>query len=192
MYVITADQRGSRTSHDLVPEALAGIEHLGGDSLLLQPARTAGDEIQALIADASAALSIALMLTRSGSWSVGLGIGDVEVPLPDDVRAARGPAFFEARDAVNRAKKSSCRIAVSPTDAEAFIRLLVELRDRRSAEGWEVYDLLATGMTQRSVAHELGISEGAVSLRVSAAGIRLEQDTIPSLIRALEDTSPHP
>ena len=192
MYVITADQRGSRTSLDLVPEALAEIERIGGDSLLLQPARTAGDEIQALIADASAALMIALMLTRSGSWNVGVGIGNVEAPLPDDVRAARGTAFLEAREAVNRAKKSSSRIAVSPPDAEAFIRLLVDLRDRRSAEGWEVYDLLVTGMTQRSVAHALSISEGAVSLRVSAAGIRLEQDTIPAIIRALEGESSRP
>ena len=112
-----------------------------------------------------------------------MGIGDVEVPLPDDVRAARGPAFFEARDAVNRAKKSSSRIAVSPTDAEAFIRLLVELRDRRSAEGWEVYDLLATGMTQRSVAHELGISEGFIRY---SAGLEHVDDLIEDFEQALE------
>jgi len=186
MFVITADQHDSRISDDLVPSALDQVTEIAGSALALPPARTAGDEIQALIRDAGPALAVALSLTRNGEWSVGIGIGEVEDPLTDDVRAARGSAFIAARDAVEQAKSSPSRLAISDPDAEALVRLLIELRDRRTKEGWEAYDLLAQGMTQRDAAAELGISEGAVSRRVSAAGIRTEEAALPALAKVLD------
>lgn len=189
MFVITADQHDSRTSKDLVPDALEEIARLAGSALLLPAERTAGDEVQALIRDADASLTVALALTRTEKWSVGIGIGRVEDPLPENVRAARGSAFLAARDAVDAAKKAPTRIAVSDPDAEALVRLLIELRDRRTDEGWEAYDLLAQGKTQREAASELGITEGAVSRRVSAAGIRAEEAAIPALVRTLARAS---
>ncbi|HJA03758.1 MAG TPA: DNA-binding protein [Candidatus Microbacterium stercoravium] len=186
MFVLTADQHGSRTGSDLVPDALDAIARIAGSQLMLAPERTAGDEVQALVADSTTALTVALALTRSGRWSVGIGTGTVETPLPDSVRAGRGAAFVGAREAVERAKRAATRIGVSDPDAEALVRLLVELRDRRTTEGWEAYDLLAQGMTQRDAAAELGISEGAVSRRVSAAGIRSEEAALPALARILD------
>ncbi|GAA5101241.1 helix-turn-helix domain-containing protein [Microbacterium yannicii] len=189
MYVLTADQRASRVNADAVPSALAVVARHGNDRLALPPERTAGDELQVAVADASAVLSIVLELTRSGEWSVGLGVGDVESPLPQSVRAARGEAFINARDAVDRAKKTPTRIAVTAPaggeDAEALVRLLVELRDRRTPEGWEVYDLLADGLTQRDAAARLGVSEGAISLRAKAAALRVEESAVPALERVL-------
>jgi hypothetical protein len=189
MYVITTDQRDSRTSADLVPTALAAVRAQGGQGLALAPERTAGDEVQVAVADAAALLAIVLELTRTGTWSVGVGVGGVESPLPDSVRAARGDAFVNARDAVDRAKKAATRLAITApeggTDAESLVRLLIELRDRRTAEGWEVYDLLAEGLTQRDAAARLGISEGAVSLRVKSAGLRTEEAAVPALVRVL-------
>ena len=189
MYVLTADQRASRANADAVPSALAVVARHGADGLALPPERTAGDELQVAVADASAALSIVLELTRTGEWSVGLGVGTVESPLPQSVRAARGQAFINARDAVDRAKKSSTRMAVTApvggADAEALVALLIELRDRRTPEGWEVYDLLADGLTQRDAAARLGVSEGAISLRAKAAALRVEEAAVPALERAL-------
>lgn len=189
MFVITADQRDSRVSADLVPTALEVVEERGARRLALAPERTAGDEMQVALADPAAVLAIVLDLTRSRQWSVGVGIGTVETPLPDSVRAARGEAFLNARDAVDRAKRASTRLAITAPgddpDAEALVRLLVDLRDRRSAEGWEVYDLLADGRSQREVADLLGISEGAVSLRAKAAGLRVEEAAAPALVRLL-------
>ena len=194
MYVITSDQRDSRTSADLVPAALAAVRTQGRQGLALAPERTAGDEVQVAVADADAVLAIVLDLTRTGNWSVGVGVGEVESPLPDSVRAARGDAFVNARDAVDRAKKASTRLAITgpdgETDAEALVRLLIELRDRRTAEGWEVYDLLADGITQREAAVRLGISEGAVSLRVKSAGLRTEEAAVPALTRVLARLDP--
>jgi len=190
MFVVTADQRGSQTSADLIPAVLTAVGQYGSRHLALAPERTAGDEFQVAISDPQAVLAIILDLTRAQTWSVGLGVGGVESPLPTSVRAARGEAFVNARDAVDRAKKATTRLAITArdeagTDAEALVRLLVELRDRRSDEGWEVYDLLAGGLTQRETATRLGISEGAVSLRAKAAALRAEEAAVPALERAL-------
>ena len=192
MFVITADQRDSRTNADLVPEGVALVERAAGDRLALPVERNAGDELQAMTASAAAALEISLALLRDGRWSVGLGAGAAETPLPGDIRAARGPVFLLARGAVDRAKQAAGRIAVgapdevAAADAEAYLRLLVDLRDRRSEQGWEVADLLAQGRTQKSIAAELGITPTAVSLRAKAAGLRLEEAALPALARTLE------
>lgn len=189
MFVVTADQRGSRTSTDLVPSAITAIaEGTSAGTLALAPERTTGDELQVATSDAGALLRIILTLTRSAVWSVGVGVGDIEKPLPVNVRAARGDAFIKARDAVDSAKKAHTRLAIRAeggTDAEALVRLLIELRDRRTDEGWEVYDLLAEGLTQREAAVRLGITEGAVSLRAKAAALRVEEAAIPALERVL-------
>lgn len=189
MFVITADQVSSRTGADLADSALALIERGRRARLALPPDRTAGDEVQALTADPGAALAIALELTRTGSWSVGMGVGAVRMPLAGYTRAASGPAFFAARDAVARAKKRPTRFALhvagdpgsAPSPAEALIDLVLALRARRSAAGWEVYDLLASGGSQRAAAAELGISAAAVGARVRAAGVREELAAVPVL-----------
>ena len=192
MFVINADQRDSTTNEDLVPDAVSLVEQVASDRLALPVQRNAGDELQVLTADAGAALDISLRLLRDGRWSVGLGAGAVQVPLPPDIRAARGDAFILARNAVDRAKAASGRIAiaapdpVAAEDAEAYLRLLVDLRDRRSAQGWEVADLLAEGVTQKAIAGRLGITPTAVSLRAKAAGLRLEEAATPALVRTLE------
>lgn len=196
MFVLTIDQRNSQAGTDLVPTAIETIERVGGEALTLPPERTAGDEVQALVAGAPAALALALALTRAGTWSVGLGVGAVDTPLPEVVRAARGDAFLHARDAVERAKSAPLRLALegpdaeAAGDAEALLRLLLELRDRRTDEGWEIHDLLATGLTQREAAAELGITESAVSRRVRVAGLRTEEAAVPALARALGALDP--
>ena len=193
MFVITADQHDSRASEDLVPAALDAIIRRGGSALPLPPERTAGDEVQALVTTAHATLDITLALTRTQHWSVGIGAGAVDLPLPGEVRAGRGSAFIHARDAVERAKKAATRIAISADDAdsahnaESLIRLLIDLRDRRTEEGWEVHDLLADGGTQRAAAEQIGISESAVSRRVAAASLRVEEAAVPALARVLAD-----
>ena len=190
MFVITSDQRDSRRGEDLVPAGLDLLDRLGTDRWAAQPERTAGDEIQVATADPSLTLTALLALTRRGDWSVWVGVGAVEDPLPESVRAGRGAAFVAAREAVERAKSSPSRCAITggvvAEDTAALVALLIDLRDRRSREGWEVHDLLAQGMTQRDAAERLGISPGAVSLRAKAAGLRLEEAAVPALVHLLE------
>lgn len=198
MFVITADQVDSRTTRDRVADALARLARR--DDLALSPERTAGDELQVLTEHPSAALEIALDLTREGSWSVGCGVGPVQHPLGPSVRAATGGAFVAAREAVGRAKSSPTRFAVRDVagewpHAQALIDLLLIVRERRTDEGWEIVDLLRDGSTQADAAERLGITPQAASQRARAAEWRAERAAVPALVEvlaALDRLQPHP
>ena len=180
MFAITADQVDSRRRPDIAAETMRSLEILLGDGLVLPVDRTAGDEIQLLVAASETALTAILALTRHGQWSVGCGIGSVNLPLPANAREAGGDAFVAAREAVNEAKKRDTRFALrsmavmDAADAEAFVDLLLQLRARRSAEGWEMHDLLLAGNSQAEAAKQLGITPQAASKRARTAALRVE------------------
>ncbi len=196
MFVITADQVGSRRDSDRTGELIDTIARSHADDLLLPPDQTAGDEIQLVTPSAATALTIVLDTTRTGRWSVGLGVGDIRMPLPDATRKATGPAFIAARDAVEAAKRADGRFALRAADpgaapltadeTEALVRLLVLLRERRSDLGWEVVDLIDAGHLQKEAAGILDVSAAAISARLKAAMWRAERDARPALIRLLE------
>lgn len=194
MFVITADQVDSRHSPDLVASTITRLDTHFNTGLALPVDRNAGDELQALVLDAHTALAVTLELTRSGEWSVGLGAGAVELPLAASTRESRGPAFVAARDAVSAAKKSPSRFAfraeetnkeVDGSDFDALMALLLAIRERRTPHGWEVYDLLEAGRTQKSAAAVLGITPQAVSDRMSVAQVRIDLDAHAPLARLL-------
>lgn len=200
MYVITADQIDSRHSRDLVESTIATLDDALGRRFALPPDRTAGDELQVLTEYAAAALDTVLLLARSGAWSIGVGIGSVDEPLPEDTRAASGGAFYSARDAIDTAKTRQDHFALvvesgrhrRSADVEPLVALMLLQRARRSAEGWELADLLAGGMTQRAAASVLGISPQAVSKRAAAAGLRVDDAAHDALVRLLEDADTGP
>lgn len=187
--VINADQRASRRNPDRVPAALA---ELNGQSMVLPFERTTGDEIQGLTDCPDTAVAVVLRLTRSGLWRIGLGIGTVETPLAASTRAARGQAYLEARQAIERAGRVPCGVAVcgpGAEPAEAALWLLTTLAAQRSGAGWELADLLAGGLNQAEAAARLGISPSAVSQRASrahlteiAAGARLASGLLASAL----------
>jgi hypothetical protein len=196
MFVITADQVDSRHRPDLAGAELERIAQDHGEHLLLPPGRNAGDEIQALTDHALTAVRLVFELTRRDDWSVGLGCGAVREPLPADIREASGDAFFAARTAVERAKGMRPRFALDAignettgtgaSDAEALIVMALLIRERRTDQGWEVYDRMAAGITQAEIASQLGISAPAVSSRAKHANIKAELEAIPALARVLE------
>lgn len=192
MIVITADQVDSRSTPDLVGPLLRELND-GGIALAMPADRTAGDEIQMLLNFGADAVAVILRLTRTGRWSVGCGIGTMREPAAPSIRESSGEVFIAARSAVDRAKKRATRfaLATSPESpwaahAEALIDLVVALRDRRSTEGWEIYDLLATGKTQAEAAAILGITPQAASNRARAAELRLEEPAVEALGRLLD------
>lgn len=202
MFVITADQIGSRTDRDRAGEMIAALDSDFGPAFLLPPDQTAGDEIQLLLRDAGTTLAVLLALHRDGHWSIGLGIGEVRTPLPASTRQASGGAFVAARAAVSRAKKAEARFALdvdpapgaprrgSVLDAEevdALISTLLLLRQRRTTEGWAAVDLLQAGLSQVEIAARLGISTAAVSQRIRSALWRVDQSAQPALVRLLEN-----
>lgn len=180
MFVLTVDQRGSRRDVDRVEQLLTDMRHI---PLVRQFERTAGDEVQAVTSDARVVVEVALTLVRQGVWSIGIGVGPVEEPLPSSTRAGRGPAFEAARDAVTRAKNAPAAVAISATkaalsdrcrDAETALTLVALLIKDRTDQGHEAADLMAEGHTQKSAANLLGISKQAMSQRLSVARWTIE------------------
>jgi hypothetical protein len=190
VFVLTVDQVASRRQRDLVGPTLAVLAAL---PTRLPFTRTVGDEFQGVLADGRSVVDAILVLMRSSSWHVGLGVGAVEEPLPADPRSARGPAFLAARTAVEQAKRDPGHVQVvapaAPEEAEdaaVVLALLTGLRARRTASGWEAVDLMAGGGQQAEVAERLGVSRQAVGQRLQAAGWALEQRTLPTLARLLD------
>ncbi|MCK9793542.1 SatD family protein [Isoptericola sp. 4D.3] len=214
MIVVTADQRGSTGAADRVPEVLARIarrtERRPG--VVLPFDRTVGDEVQGVLAadddGAGLAVDLALDLVRDGGWSVGIGLGTVDLPLPASSREASGPAFVRARTAVDRAKRRgrpSVPLAVvggeeEPRatiagDAQALLHLLGAVVARRSAAGWEAVDTLVAQRgpaPQRASAAALGVSEQAVSQRLRAALWSEESAARPLAARLLRAAGAEP
>lgn len=209
MIVLTVDQRGSTHAEDRVPQVLERLEEWseGRQGMAVPFARTVGDEVQGVLdgsaAGARLAVDLTLGLLRDQGWSVGIGVGPVELPLPAVSRNGRGPAFYRARDAVERAKTRARGTSVAvegpegPTGAnraneiESLLRLLGAVRARRTRQGWEVVDVLS-GLgdkpgRQKIAARSLSVSEQAVSQRVRAALWQEEEAVHPVVVRLLAE-----
>ncbi|MDM8083912.1 hypothetical protein QUV83_03910 [Cellulomonas cellasea] len=207
MFVLTIDQQGSRRVGDRVGELLAhlrarGDMHRGSAGVLAPFERTVGDEVQCVLDDPALAVDVVLAVLRLKDWSVGIGAGDVDLPLPASSRAGSGPAFVMARDAVEQAKS---RIRAVPLvvhgadeararEAEAVLVLLGAMVQRRTAAGWEVVDAVErTGETRQDViAARVGVTQQAVSQRLRTALWLEEQAARPVAARLLAEAASAP
>jgi hypothetical protein len=191
VFVLTVDQIRSRQRQDLVEPALDALRAV---PTRLPFTRTVGDEFQGVLEDAVSVVDAILTLMREGGWHIGVGIGTVEEPLPDDPRSARGPAFLAARSAVDRAKREPTHVcvgaadpaAVEGEDAEVVLQLLAALRSRRTDQGWEAADLMSATGSRTEVAARLGVTRQAVGQRLQAASWTTEQRALPALARLLD------
>jgi hypothetical protein len=188
-YVLTVDQRASRRGPDRVADALRMLD--GTVPVLLGFERTAGDEFQGVLGDPADVVDVALRLVRMGGWSIGVGAGPVQTPLPESTRAGAGPAFLAARRAVDAAKQRPFRLAVrgavppEAADAQAVLSALAGLVDRRSEQAWAAIELVEEGRTQSDAAAALGISRQAVGQRLAAGMWELEKELRPTAARLL-------
>ncbi len=197
MYVMTIDQRGSTTDVDRVPELLEEL----GPSTDAHFERSVGDEVQGVVEHPADVVAIALQALRSGHWYVGIGVGEVNLPLPASPREGSGAAFVAARLAVERAKSAGAHvpIAVAPgsprngaaeasANAEAVLRLIGRLVQDRTAAQWKVVDALrsvqnghaGTHGTQKIAAQKLGITEQSVSRALHRSGWQEEWAARPA------------
>ena len=188
-FVLTVDQRDSRRTADRVADALPELN--ATVPVVLPFERTAGDEFQGVLAEAADVVEVVLRLVRMGGWSIGVGAGPVQTPLPSSTRAGAGPAFLSARRAVDAAKQRPTRLAVrgavppEAADAQAVLSALAVVVERRSEQAWEAIALVDSGRTQAEAAGELGISRQAVGQRLAAGLWDLERDLRPTATRLL-------
>lgn len=200
MWVMTIDQVGSRRIGDRVAGFLTELgpyaAHGAAPTGVVRPfERTVGDEVQGLLDDPALVVRIALDVLRHGGWSIGIGAGDVDRPLPASVRAGSGAAFVLAREAVEAAKRRTRHLALAvrgadvgaAEDAEAVLVLIAAAAARRSEAGWTVVDALraAPEGRQTDVAARLGISQQAVSQRLRTALWAEEVAARPAAARLL-------
>jgi chorismate mutase len=193
MYVLTINQRDSREVGDLVPELIKSLRHLPA-AIPFQ--RSVGDEAIGAVAEASTAIDAALIALRSRRWHVGIGVGELRLPLPPAIKDAEGYGLVYARRAVNRAQKTGERVplAVSGPDAdvaaeaEAVLRLLGQIVATRTEAEWKVLDLMTPGARgqQKFIAEELGITSQAVSKAVVRSHWMEEWACRPAAARLLD------
>lgn len=198
--VLTVDQHNSRRTRDEVPTLLKLLDEAARTPPLRPFQRTVGDEVQGVVDDPDTTVDLLGAILRDGGWSTGVGVGRTDLPLPEDARAGRGPAYLHAREAVTRAKTGPHRIGVVGVDRygaehlETVLWLWAGLLERRTERGWQVHDAFAEGLSHGDTAHRLGITQSAVSQRAQAAGLVDERRT-RALVRdllagQLDETTP--
>lgn len=110
-------------------------------------------------------------------------MGPIETPLPRTARESRGPAFWSAREAVERAKnrhRSPQPVSVRgepneiALDLDAALTALAFIVNTRTKRQHEV-SRLARRMSPSEVAARLKISPQAVSQLIHAAGLEEEE-----------------
>ena len=175
MFVLTIDQQDSRSSDDAVPRILDVLSQI---DTVVPFARTIGDEVQGVLDDPDAVAEAVRRIGIDSGWHIGIGIGEVERPLPETTIEGRGAAFYAARQAVEAAKSAPANLVVSADPdgdhrglAEAALRLLIStLAELRShSRGYVGFRLDHPDATQAEIAAEFDVSQQAVS-RVLSAG----------------------
>ncbi|MDO9379756.1 MAG: hypothetical protein Q7T56_12985 [Nocardioidaceae bacterium] len=177
MFAVTIDQDRSRTRPDAVPGLLVD---LGPVATVLPFERTVGDEVQGLVAAPSVVVDVVALVAATGGWALGVGVGDVETPLPGSTREARGEAYLHARGAVEAAKRApAVRLRAGDEEAaehaETALQALAELVSGRSDAGWEAVRAMTVHATQADAAAALGITPQAMNRRLAVAGWSLEE-----------------
>jgi len=199
VFVLTLDQRHSRTGPDRVPELLAA---LSGVPTVAAFERTAGDEVQALLDEPAAVRQALLAALRLDGWHCGLGVGGVEEgSWAEGTRSGRGPAYLAAREAVEASAADGTPVAVRvpdgsekdaarwASDTEAVWTLVAELVTTRTDAQWRVVDAVDAADTQAAAAETLDVRPTSVAGALRRARVREERAAHPVLDRLLAGTA---
>jgi hypothetical protein len=177
--VITIDQRGSRGApSNRADEWAADLNASFGDELIRPFALTLGDEIQGVTGTPRTIVEILLGGVKENPWWLGVGIGNVETPLQQTAARSRGPAFYNAREAVEAAKRSHHGFAVLTekprftSDIQTVLELLAFLIRRRGHDPvrWQAVEMAQRGKSTVQIGRALEITQQAASKRLRNAG----------------------
>lgn len=198
MFVMTIDQRASRSHDDHVPSLLAEFDSV---STLAPFQRTAGDEVQGVLDEPAAVREVLLIALRRGAWHCGVGVGHVQAgSFVAGARAGRGPAYLAAREAVQAAKSLAGSVAVRTdpdaddtaamwaADCEAVWQLVASLVLGRTEAQWRVVDAVDASDTQVAAAERLGMRPTSVAGALRLSRIREERASYSALDRLLAGT----
>jgi hypothetical protein len=179
---IFLDQRRSARRPDFVAGFSAELNTQFEGSLVRGFVRTAGDEMQGLLADPSALAAIVARALDEDRWWIGVGVGEV-TRLGDSSRESAGPAFVAGRAAIEAAKRgrgSPAPLAVigNPRDVAAGLHAALTafafVVQKRTARQREVISAVRTTSTKREAAARLEITPQGVSDALRASGYEVE------------------
>jgi hypothetical protein len=184
--VLILDQRGSRTSRDLITSTASYLNRDLGSALRLPFVRTAGDEMQAVLASEHGLYPAAVVAMRGQTWWLGVGIGGIDEPVGPTARESKGSAFWLARAAVDAAKnkrKSPRGVAVAgdgtctklAQDLDAALNALAFISEGRTPRQWEAVEWARRGLSGADVAEQLEVSPQGASQLLRAAGFEEER-----------------
>ena len=150
---------------------------------MLPFARTIGDEMQGVLRAESLG-DVVREVLKDGQWWIGVGIGPVEDPLPSDTREARGPAFWNAREAIGKAKnrRRARPLAVVSTDQtgdrleQCLSGLAYVINRRTPSQRRAAFEYETSDGNVNETAVRLGMSVQGARKNVLAAGSEEEED----------------
>lgn len=211
-YALIGDIVGSRTLENRAAvqrrlrELLEEIdEELGTDALAAPLKLTAGDEVQALLAEPAVVVPMVVRFAdrlHPVRMTWGLGRGTLTTDLERDVSVLDGPCFHRARAALDGATHEDAWLRVEGIGqpharvVNALFLLMGAIRDRWT-ETQARYVGAVRGRLQKDVARELGVSEPAVSKALSSARFTIVEEgerAAEELLRWLggpQGTAPH-
>ena len=175
--------------------AAARVNEVLGPALAAPLTLTAGDEIQALFRDPSAAVDAVVEVADAAFPARlvhGLGLGPLETDLGPDPALLDGPCFHLAREALQVARGEGSWLVArglrEPGDAtvSALFRLLGELRSRWTEIQAE-HVRHARDRPQKKVAEQLRKAESTVSESLKAAGFQAVLEGERALRAALRE-----
>lgn len=191
--VVLLDQRASRYRPDLVETMVAELNRELGVPLTLPFVRTAGDEMQGVVATGEALAAVATHCLEARQWWIGIGIGTIDSSPAPTAREARGSAFWHARAALGRAHQrkggapgpiavvAGAQEAALADDLEAALSAVAFIVARRTARQREALTAARQARGLGSVADRLGISLSAASQLLRASGLE-EQRRLERLV----------
>jgi hypothetical protein len=144
---------------------------------------THGDEAQALIkitaADSVYQIIEALIeMMEPVELRFGLGCGSLNTKVQKMAIGMDGEAWQNAKEAIDNTRKSHRVVSFRGFNPDledglqSLTNLLLFLHERWTPEQLEVIRIIRTGQTQTTIAKMLGVTEAAISKRLSTSGWR--------------------
>lgn len=202
--VLTADIANSRAVKDFPAERDRRLRpiaklHRASGLIVSDYAITAWDEFEGLLSDPVNISEVLLDLRRFFyplRLRVGLGIGEVSLPLRKPINAFGGGSAFErAREAMERLKAErntlarSTLIVSDKPEFDAIFNTTYQLHDalieRTSAKQWEAINVQLKSKSQDVTAARLGLDKSTVSRRLSRgyyAEMLSVRDTVKTIV----------
>jgi len=161
---------------------------------------TIGDEFQGLLkspADAYAVVKRFESVMAPVPFSFGIGIGTLSTPLRKESLGMDGQVFYNARTAIERAKKEKKSIVFcSDEQSEYLLNSLVSLMDiywnRLTQRQQQIITLFKELQNQKLIAKKLRISQPAVTKTLTSTGAYSFIDAEKSIAKYLQSlTQPY-